>query len=238
MLSSESEGKKRSTETKPRFVERLAVFLQKNRIVLLVMLIALVLFVVVYFGWSEWNKRTLERSTLMAERAQKLYEQWLGESDESAQSSIRQGLDELIDQILKRYPRQYAAQRARFIRANLAFENEQWQEAAESYSSVADSFPKSYLAPLSLFNAGVAYEQMDDLDQAIAAYQILVEKHEDSFLVPHALFSLGRLYEAQENYESAFAVYDRLEDEHPLSNWTKMGRNRIIGLKVQGKIAR
>jgi len=164
MLSSESEGKTRSTETKPRFVERLTVFLQKYRIVLLVILIALVLFLVVYFSWSEWNKRTLERSALMAERTESMYEQWLGESDESAQSSIQQELDELIDQVLKRYPRQYAAQRARFIRANLAFENEQWQEAAESYSSVADSFPKSYLALLSLFNAGVAYEQMDDLD--------------------------------------------------------------------------
>ncbi len=237
MLSSESEGKTRSTEAKPRFVERLTVFLQKNRIVLLVILIALVLFVVVYFGWSEWNKRILERSALMAERAQKLYEEWLGEDDESAQSSIEQELDELIDQILKRYPRQYAAQRARFIRANLAFENEQWKEAAESYSALADSFPKSYLAPLGLFNAGVAYEQMDDLDQAIAAYQILVKKHEDSFLVPHALFSVGRLYESQEDYESAYQQYDRLEDEFPLSNWTKMGRNRIIALKIQGMIA-
>jgi len=237
MLSSESERKTRSSEAKPRLVERLAVFLQKYRIVLLVILIALILLVVVYFGWSEWNKRTLERSSLMAERAGRMYEQWLGESDESAQSSIQQELGELIDQILQRYPRQYAAQRARFIRANLAFENEQWQEAAESYSSVAESFPKSYLAPLSLFNAGVAYEQMDDLDQAIAAYQTVVEKHEESFLVPHALFSLGRLYEAQEEYESAFQLYDRLEDGYPLSNWTKMGRNRIIELKVQGKIA-
>jgi len=237
MLSSESESKTRSTEAKPRFVEQLAVFLHKYRIVLLVILIALVLFVVVYFGWSEWNKRTLERSALMAERAESMYEEWLGQDDESAQSSIQQELAELIDQILKRYPRQYAAQRARFIRANLAFENERWQEAAESYSSVAESFPKSYLAPLSLFNAGVAYEQMDDLDQAITAYQILVEKHEDSFLVPHALFSLGRLYESQEDYENAFQLYDRLEDEYPLSNWTKLGRNRIIELKVQGKIA-
>ena len=237
MLSSESEGKTRSAEAKPRFIERLAVFLQKYRIVLLVLLIALVLFVVVYFGWSEWSKRTLERSALMAERAESMYEEWLGEDDEAAQSSIQQELDNLIDQILKRYPRQYAAQRARFIRANLAFETEQWQEAAESYSAVADSFPKSYLAPLSLFNAGVAYEQMDDPDQAIAAYQILVDEHENGFLVPHGLFSLGRLYESQEDFERAFQLYDRLEDEYPLSNWTKLGRNRIIELKVQGKIA-
>jgi tetratricopeptide (TPR) repeat protein len=237
MLSSESQGKKESTEAKPRFVERLAAFLQKYRVVLLVILIVLVLFMVVYFGWSEWNKRTRERSAVMAERAESMYEEWLGKDDESAQNSIQQDLDNLIDEILKRYPRQYAAQRARFIRANLAFENEQWQEAVENYSAIADSFPKSYLAPLSLFNAAVAYEQMDNLDQAIATYQILVDKHEDSVFVPHGLFSLGRLYESQEDYESAFQLYGRLEDEYPLSNWTKLGRNRIIELKVQGKIA-
>jgi TolA-binding protein len=90
---------------------------------------------------------------------------------------------------------------------------------------------------LSLFNAGIAFEQAEEIGQGIAAYQELADKHPESSLVAHALFSLGRLYEAQEDYENAFQVYDRLEDEHPLSNWTKMGRNRIIDLKVQGRIA-
>jgi TolA-binding protein len=146
-------------------------------------------------------------------------------------------LEQLIEEILSRYPRQYAAQRAIFIRANLAFENEQWPEAADQYRALAKSFPKSYLAPLSLFNAAVSYEQADDLEQGIAAYRDLSEQFADNFLVPHALFSMGRLYEVNEDYQSAFEVYNRLEDEFPLSNWTKMGRNRIIDLKVKGRIA-
>jgi hypothetical protein len=55
--------------------------------------------------------------------------------------------------------------------------------------------------------------------------------------VPHAMFAMGRLYESSEDFQSAFQVYDRLEDEFPLSNWTKMGRNRIIALRVEGRIA-
>ena len=237
MLSSDNTVTTRGTEAKPRLVDRLADFLHKYRIVLLVVLIALVVFVVAYFSWTEWHKRTRERSTLMAERAQELYENWLEAEEGSDRESLQQELEALIEQIRKRYPRQYAAQRAGFIGANLAFENEQWQEAAEGYRDLAGSFPKSYLAPLSLFDAGVAYEQADELDQAIAAYQDLTENHPDSFLVPHALFSLGRLYEARQEYENAFQAYDRLEDDYPLSNWTKIGRNRIIDLKVKGKIA-
>lgn len=237
MLSSENTETARGTEAKQRLVDRLADFLHKYRIVLLVVLIALVVFVVAYFTWTEWHKRTRERSTLMAERAQEMYANWLEAEAGSDRETLQQELEALIDQILERYPRQYAAQRAGFIGANLAFENEQWQEAAEGYRDLAESFPKSYLAQLSLFNAGVAYEQAGDLDQGIAAYGELTEQHPDSFLVPHALFSLGRLYETREEYENAFQAYDRLEDEYPLSNWTKAGRNRIIGLKVEGKIA-
>ena len=237
MMRPAATSRQASTEAKPRLVDRLAAFLQKYRIVLLVLLIALVVFVVVYFSWSEWQKRSREKSTLMAERAQKLYEQWLEADPEDKRESLQQDLNQLIDQIKKRYPRQYAAQRAGFIRASMAFENEQWPEAAQGYKSVADSFSKSYLAPLSLFNAGIAFEQDEDVDKGITAFQELVDNHADSFLVPHALFSLGRLYETQEDFENAFKVYDKLEDEYPLSNWTKMGRNRIIDLKIKGKIA-
>ena len=102
---------------------------------------------------------------------------------------------------------------------------------------MAGSFPRSYLAPISLFNAAVAYEQAGDLEQGITTYRDLSERYPKSFVVPHALFAMGRLYESGEDYQSAFEVYDRMEDEFPLSNWTKMGRNRIIDLKVKGRIA-
>ena len=237
MLSSETGGGARSSEAKPRFVDRLVGFLHKYRLVLLGLLIALIAFLVGYFVWTEWSKRSRERSTLMAERAQKLFEQWQDETEEAQRATLETELDTAIGQILSKYPRQYAAQRAYFLRAAVAYEQQQWEQAAESYTSLANSFPKSYLAPLSLFNAGVSYEQMDDLDQATAAYREVAEEYGDSYLVPHALFSLGRLYEEQEQYESAFEAYNRLEDEHPQSNWTKAGRNRIIELKIRGVIA-
>jgi TRAP-type C4-dicarboxylate transport system permease small subunit len=58
MLSSENARTQRSSEAKPRFVDQLTAFLHKYRVVLLVILIALVVFVLAYFGWTEWHKRT------------------------------------------------------------------------------------------------------------------------------------------------------------------------------------
>jgi tetratricopeptide (TPR) repeat protein len=231
MLSPESKSR---TEPKPRFVDQLSDFLHKYRVVLLVILIILVVFVVAYFTYTEWHKHRREQSTVMAERAQNLYTQWVQAED---RQSLEQQLQDLIGRIVERYPRQYAAQRARFIRANMAFEKEQWGQAAEYYRNLAKSFSQSYLAPIGLFNAGVAFEKAEDVEQAMASYQQVVDGYPDNFLVPHALFSLGRLYESREDFENAFQLYNRLEDEHPLSNWTKLGRNRIIDLKVQGRIA-
>jgi TolA-binding protein len=237
MLSAGIDSKSHRDEGKPRFIDRLTAFLHKYRIVLLVLLIALVVFLVGYFGWTEWNKRSRERSASLAERAQELYAQWQGASEGEGKASSEQELNRIIELVISKYPRRYAAQRAFFIQANVAYEKEEWQQAAESYTALADSFPKSYLSPLSLYNAGVSYEQLDDIESAVTSYRRIVEEHKQSFLVPHALFSLGRLHELNEAFEEAFEVYNQLEDDYPLSNWTKAGRNRIIDLKVQGKIA-
>ena len=64
------------TEAKPTFIEHLSNFLSKYRIPLLAVLIALVVLVVGYFAYSELNRSARERSALMAERAQDLFQEW------------------------------------------------------------------------------------------------------------------------------------------------------------------
>jgi tetratricopeptide (TPR) repeat protein len=224
------------TEARPSALDRLASFLGKYRLVLLGILIALLVFVVGYFGYTEWQKRARERSALMAERAQDLYQEWQNEKDENNRKAKEQQLRELLDRITAKYPRQYAAQRALYLKATLAYEKNMWQESAEAYESLVKSFPKSYLAEISLVAAAVCYEQAGDPKAAISAYKRFTERYGTSFLMPHALFSLGRLYELGEDYAAAAKTYNSLEEKYPFSNWTKAGRNRIIALKVQGKI--
>lgn len=224
------------TEAKPRFMDRLADFLGKSRLVLLAVLIALLALVVAYFGLTEWQRRTGERSATLAEQAQDLFQQWQNEKDAGKRKADEQELRELLDRIVSKYPRQYAAQRALYLKASLAYENKLWQEAAESYESLIKSFPRSYLAEVALVAAAVCYEQAGDAQAAIGAYERLNERYGSSFLLPHALFSLGRLHELAGDFPAAIKAYNSLEEKYPFSNWTRAARNRIIDLKVQGKI--
>jgi TolA-binding protein len=223
-------------EAKPRFLDRLSAVLQKGRVALLILLIALLVGIVAYFVWTEVQSAAREKSARWAEQAQELESQWTAETDEAKKQSLEKELGDLLDRILSRYPRQYAAQRAYMLRAHMAEQVKDWGKAAESYLALASRFPRSYLAPLSLLNAGVAYEELGDDKQALSSYQRVQQRYKGSYLLPRVLFSIGRLLETGGDTAGAVKVYNQLEDDHPDSNWTRMARNRIILLKTEGKI--
>ena len=225
------------TEAKTGFIDRLSTFLQKFRIVFLVLLIAVISASIGYFIWKEWQQRAREKSSLWSERAQELYQKWSTEQDLDKKQPTEKELADLMQNILRKYPRENAAQRAYFLTAEMAYRNKDWQKAAASYETLSRKFPRSYLASLSLMSAGACYEELGDGKKAITAYERLTERYRDSFLVPHALLSIGRLKESEGDYTGAVEAYNRLEDDYPLSNWTKAGRNRIIDLKIKGKIS-
>lgn len=225
------------TEAKPKFIDHLANFLSRFRIALLAVLVALVALVVGYFAYSEMQRGARERSAQMAERAQDLFQEWARLEEGAERKAKEQELREQIDAVLDKYPRQYAAQRALYLKAGVAYENKLWQEAAESYETLARDFPRSYLAEVALSAAAVCHEQAGDPQAAIEALERFSKRYDGSLLYPHVLFSLGRLYEQQEDYEVALRTYNGLEERFPFSDWTKAARNRIIALKVAGKIA-
>ncbi len=220
------------------FMEKFSQFLLRNRVLLWSLLISMAVLITGYFIWFEWNKRIVENSTFLAEGAQDLYQTWNTEEDQNRKNEIEEELLEALNLIIRKYPHQYAAERALFIKGNLFFEKENWDDAAKAYLDLAHSFAKGYLAPLSLFNAAVAYEELNESDKALANYKLITEKHSDNYLLPHALFSLGRLYEQKEEYDLALSSYNRLEDGYSASNWTKIARNRIIELTINGKIGK
>jgi len=227
----------REQEPKPRITDKLSRFLQRSRIPLLVTLIVLAVFVIGYFGWTEWERRARERSAVQAEQAQELYREWQSEQDPDARQGLEEDLRARLTDIRKSYPRQYAAQRAAFLEGSLEYELEQWEAAAKAFASLASRAPKSYLAPLALMNAGICYERLGAPQEALSAYRRVVDGYEDSFLVPEVLFAIGRLEEQEGNYPAAVEAYNLLEEQHPLSNWTKLGRNRIIALELDGRAA-
>jgi TolA-binding protein len=223
-------------EAKTRFIDLLSGFLHKFRIVFLVFLAALLVAVIAYFVWSEWQQGAREKAALWAENAQDLYQSWVGEPDAAKKEGIAKELNELLERILSKYPRQYGAQRAHLISADMAYEVKDWAKAADSYLALAKRFPRSYLAQLGLMYGGVCYEELGETKEALAAYGQLTGRYKESLLRPRALFSTGRLMEQEGNFAGAKKAYDQLEDEYPLSGWTKTARNRIIELKIKGQI--
>jgi tetratricopeptide (TPR) repeat protein len=223
-------------EAKPRFLERLSAIVQRGRVALLILLIALLASIVAYFVWTEVQSAAREKSARWAEQAQELEQKWTAETDAAKKQSLEKELTDLLGRILSRYPRQYASQRAYMIQADMAYRAKDWGKAAENYLALAKRFPRSYLAPLSLLYAGVSYEELGDSKQALTSYQRVQQRYRDSYLLPRVLFSIGRLLETDGDAAGAAKVYNQLEDDHPDSNWTKMARNRILQLKTEGKI--
>ena len=84
--------------------------------------------------------------------------------------------------------------------------------------------------------AGACYEELGDAKKAREAYERVKSRYRDSYLAAQAMFSSGRLLETDGEFTGALAAYNQLEEEHPDSNWTKLARNRIIDLKIKGKI--
>jgi tetratricopeptide (TPR) repeat protein len=222
---------------KQKILNKLSIFIQHNRTFLLVVLITIIVGVITFAVVSEIIGKRAGDSTYMVEQVQKDYESWSIEESEEQKQELENFILDRTEEIITTYPRLYAAQRAHFIRGNLFFEKEMWEESVAEFVLLADTFPRSYLAPISLVNAAVALEENGSPDKAIEFYQRISDTYRDTFVgIPEALFSLGRMHEQQNDYAAAQEVYEDLEDNFSSSNWTKLARNRIIKMKVDGKI--
>ncbi len=221
--------------------DRLTEALSRYRKPLLLGLALFVVVLVATFAYLEIQQRRAEEALARIEEAEASFEAWVDarEADEDGGAEgIRIELESDIEEIIRRYPRKYAANRARFLQGEIYWELGDWVSAGERYRETADSFPRSHLASVSLYNAGVAFEEAGDLDSAVENLQEVVDRFAESPspLVPQAVFSLGRLAEEQEDFGSAREHYQQLVESHPGSNWTSLARNRIILLSAEGRI--
>jgi TolA-binding protein len=122
------------------------------------------------------------------------------------------------------------------MRADLRFELGAWDEAAADYRELARRFPASYLAPIALFNAATCLEAKADREGAVKLYTDIVTRWKQTAVAARALFALGRLAEDAGTWDEAKSRYEQLDAEWPSSSWTQLAKNRLIALKVAGKI--
>ena len=193
-------------------------------------------FLVGYFIYTEVNKKLAADSTVLAEGAQDLYDKWQAESDAAKKAALEKELMDQLQVLINRYPRQYGGQRGLFIRANVSYEKKAWEDAQKDYQTLAARFPTSYLAPISLFDAGVCLEEKGDTAAALAVYTKISQSYQNSPVAPRAMFDVARLDEQKGSYDDARKKYDQIDSLFPTSIWDKLAKNRIIELKVMGKV--
>jgi TolA-binding protein len=207
------------------------------RIPLLAILVAAAAFLVGYVVYNEISKKLTADSTLMAERAQTQFDTWQAESDATKKAALEKDLFDELGNLIGRYPRQYGGQRGLLLRADANYEKKSWDAAFKDYQTLATRFPSSYLAPISLFNAAVCCEEKGDTDNALKLYvQASGSSYRESTVAPRALFDSGRLYEAKGDWANAQKVYQSMDGLFPQSMWTRLAKNRMVELKVLGKI--
>lgn len=230
--------KNEEISAKNRFLNSFSSFLKKNKTPLLIILIVFVAAVVGFIIYNELQNNQNQKAAFLIEEAIDNYEEWLSlEEEEKLSEEKYESILEDLDGIITDFPRSFAAQNAYYIKANIHYELENWEEAADNYRYIASEYSHSYFAPLGLANAGVCYEELGEIEEAFSVYSQILEEYRTSFAgTPRILLSLGRLSEEREDYNGAAEYYNDLIDNFNASSWTKLARNRIIYFTTQNLI--
>lgn len=212
--------------------QKLAVTIQKNSKILLSFLVLIVLVIIGLLIFNSLELKSMEKYTQQIEAIQDDYAELLYITDDNEKKEAEELILENLNTLIKTTPKNYALQRALFIRANIQYKNKNWDKAIEDFINIANDFSNSYLASISLINAASAFEEADKIDDAIETYKRVIEKYSAvSPKIPNVHFSIGRLYEQKEDFVAALTEYNNLVDTYPDGNWTNLARSRIIYLE-------
>ncbi len=216
-----------TTEKAPSRTERIQAFLVTYKVALSVIGGVLIAGIIASVGISQWLNAQAEHSAEVAENIQILWNDFQDESTDDAEAVLR----ETIETALETHPRRYASLRALLVLGRLEYQKENFEASAEAFQKLANAHSGTYIEPTALAGAAAAAEEAGDLSLARNSYGRIVEiEGVPNLERPRALFNLGRLAEMEGDFALAVEYYDRLVEEHGSSNWTNLGRNRIIWL--------
>ena len=212
--------------------EKLYAFIQKNRRILLVVLVVLVAFLVGLIITVTVQERIQVTAFTQLDELDRRYNELrgfinTGDIIQQAEIVILLGdLSEFTNRVSG-----FPAARAYAITASIHSEMQAWSLAQQAWSNAASAARRSYFAPISLFNAAVAAEEQGNIDIAINYYNLAIGFGTLFHFAPRAQFAIGRLEEERNNISAALAAYRSLLAEWPNDPvWANLAQNRIIML--------
>jgi tetratricopeptide (TPR) repeat protein len=224
----------RSAEKKTFYV-KVTEFIRKFRVVLIAVLAGIVLAVAAIAIVSAIKDSSVNASAAKAEKLLEDYSAYTGQSDAAKKAELEKALIASADEIVAKWPRLFAAQRALSVKADVFESKNDWASAEKAWLAAVDSVPSSYLAPIALQRAATAAEEQGANERAADFYKRLIAKYEGATIgVPHAYFALGRLAELSKDWTAAMQDYQKIVSSWPDDDWTKLATDRIIALKSRG----
>ncbi|MDN5334820.1 MAG: hypothetical protein PWP59_2082 [Sphaerochaeta sp.] len=152
--------------------------------------------------------------------------QAMGSDNEAYQKTYDELVASLTD--LAGKGSKYPSQKAEYLLGMIAFQDEAYQKAIDSFLSVYSNADGSYLGSLALANAAAAAEELGNDSLALEYYTKIID--EFGFTAaesPKALFGQARLQEKSGNTELAKATFQQLADQFPTSEFAKLAINRV-----------
>jgi len=112
--------------------------------------------------------------------------------------------------------------------AEQAYQEGNYEEAAETFQQLKDRFPYSKFALLADLRLGDAYFKDERYDEAILAYEDFIRLHPKNEGVPYAMYQIGMVYHAQmltPDRDPTFArkameAFQKLMREYPKNEWS------------------
>lgn len=155
--------------------------------------------------------------------------------DEAYQSKADEFIKSADALIASSSLKEYPGAKAELLLADLAFSQENYQEAADHYRAVADAQSGSYLAEVAIMNEAACYDNLGNQAKALELYNYVFDTFgTDSAYAPKALFNAGRLYEAMGDTELAKASFEQLTglylmtESGTVSEYARLAQSHLV----------
>ena len=159
----------------------------------------------------------------------------MSSDDEAYQSTADEFIKSADALIASSSLKEYPGAKAELLLADLAFSQENYQEAADHYRAVADAQSGSYLAEVAIMNEAACYDNLGDQAKALELYNYVFDTFgTDSAYAPKALFNAGRLYEAMGDTELAKASFEQLTglylmtENGTVSEYARLAQSHLV----------
>lgn len=213
--------------------EKVNGFLDKNRKVLLIIFIILIVGLIGYVVFDSVSTKAASKNIAKIESIS--YELTSNSSSLSGTELVAKEKETLaaLEEFTKKSG--VAGVRANMLCAEINYKNKEYKAAIDYWTAAANKDKSAYTAPICNYQLGVCYEQINDLDNALVSYKKAAETKYFP-LASHALFSYARVLETKGEYAEAVESYEIICTAFDDDVWASVAKSRILSLQIQGKV--